>query len=225
MPQSAVPGAALHRFPVAALALLALLVAALSPLASAQADPRLAEDAEYSATRTMSLGGEVLMSGQLHHSHGKERWEATAMGMPMVLILRPDQQATFMLMPAMGQAMKTDLQPDVADALKGGESGADLVELVGSEAWNGETVEVYRVKENGARIWLTEDGIVVRGEFDDPQHGKGVMELSGLSRGAQDGGLFEVPSNYTVMELPQGMGGAMPGGMPGGMPGMGATGQ
>ena len=56
-------------------------------------------NAAYSAQRVMETGGAQIMTGQVYHDRGRERWEVSMSGMPRVTIMRPDLGKMIMYMP------------------------------------------------------------------------------------------------------------------------------
>jgi hypothetical protein len=161
-------------------------------------------EASYSATRVMASGG-MSLSGPLYHDHGKERWERAAKGMQQVMILRPDLQKAFMVMPQMNMAIEMGLAdaPSVPSPEKYAQ-GAPVA--VGQATIDGETTTEYRSEGQTARgpfvmrFWVTADGIVMKMQGESPE---GIFEsrLENLRRGPQDPALFELPPGVQAMPV------------------------
>jgi len=172
--------------------------------AGAQAADWPRPQASFSATRVMASGG-MQLSGPLYHDHGKERWERDAQGMQQVMIMRPDLQKAFMLMPQMNMAIEMALgdAPSVPspETYAQGEPVA-----VGQESIAGEATTRYRSEGQSARgpfvmhFWVTADGIVMRMQGESPD-GSLESRLEGLRRGPQDSALFELPPGVQAMPV------------------------
>ncbi|GAB4366372.1 MAG: hypothetical protein Kow00114_24280 [Kiloniellaceae bacterium] len=180
------------------------LIACAATAAFASAD-WLRPDAAYSATRTVKAGGYEI-SGPLHYDSGKERFEMTMDGAQQIMIRREDKDRLYMIMPQMGMGMEIPLGGP--QEMPSPNDYAELQpEAMGRETLNGEDVTKYRVEVNdgGQRypvfVWATDDGIPLRVEGESAE-GRFEMELSGLERGAQPAGLFEVPAGIQLMAMP-----------------------
>lgn len=158
--------------------------------------------ASYQGTRVMNSGG-MEMSGRLFHDRGKERWERSMEGMTQVMIMRPDLQKMFMLMPQMNMAMEMPLTHGGNAPTPGQYAGIDP-EVMGSEVVAGEQTTKYKVEGNQGSgpytvfFWMTEDGITMRTRVSSAE-GSFEIRLEGLERGAQSAGLFEVPAGTQIM--------------------------
>jgi hypothetical protein len=165
-------------------------------------------NAAYSAQRVMETGGGQIMSGQIYHDRGKERWEVSMGGMPRVTIMRPDLGKMIMYMPQMNMAMEFALDGDPQFGLPFGQptnlTGPEP-KAVGRADVAGESTTKYRTEvDNGTDApfvvfsWVTDDGIIMRIEGSGPE-GDFVMYLKELSRGPQDAALFEMPVGAQLM--------------------------
>jgi len=158
--------------------------------------------AAYQATRVMSAGG-IEMSGRLFHDHGKERWEVNMEGMTQVMIMRPDLEKMFMVMPDMNMAMEMPLASGgnmpTPDRYPGSEP-----EVVGEETIAGEQTTKYKVEGDEGTgpytvfFWMTDDGITMRTEGSSAE-GSFAMYLDGLQRGEQPADLFELPAGVQAI--------------------------
>lgn len=158
--------------------------------------------AAYQATRVMDAGG-MQMSGRLFHDRGKERWEVEMQGMTQVMILRPDLDKMFMLMPAMNMAMEMPFASG-ANIPSPERYAGNEPEVVGQEVIAGEETTKYKFEGDDGTgpytvfYWLTDDGITLRTEGSSAQ-GSFAMYLDGLDRGDQPADLFELPAGVQVM--------------------------
>ena len=144
--------------------------------------------AAYQATRVMDTGG-MQMSGRLFHDRGKERWEVEMQGMTQVMILRPDLDKMFMLMPEMNMAMEMPFAFG-ANIPSPERHAGNEPEVVGQEVIAGEETTKYKFEGD--------DGITLRTEGSSAQ-GSFAMHLDGLDRGDQPADLFELPAGVQVM--------------------------
>ena len=154
------------------------------------------------ATRVMDAEG-MQMSGRLFHDRGKERWEVEMQGMTQVMILRPDLDKMFMLMPAMNMAMEMPFASGANFPSPERYAGSEP-EVVGQEVIAGEETTKYKFEGDDGTgpytvfYWLTDDGITLRTEGTSAQ-GSFAMYLDGLDRGDQPADLFELPAGVQVM--------------------------
>lgn len=162
-------------------------------------------DASYSAQRVMESEGAPLLTGQINHDRGKERWESNMGGMQVVRIMRPDLGKLLMFMPALNMAMEMPLPDDVQFGPPPADSDGPKPEAVGTENMGGESTTVFRTEVNDpqdglfvVKSWVTDDGIVMRMEGTGSQ-GSFAMYLEGMNRGAQDAALFELPQGVPLM--------------------------
>lgn len=168
----------------------------------AAADPWPTPEAAYQATRVMDAGG-TQMSGRLFHDRGKERWEVTMQGMTHVMILRPDLDKMFMLMPDMNMAMEMPFAFG-ANMPAPERYAGNAPEVVGREVIAGEETTKYKFEGDDGTgpyrvfYWLTDDGITLRTEGSSAQGGF-AMHLDALDRGDQPAELFELPAGVQVM--------------------------
>ena len=168
----------------------------------ATAGPWPPTEAAYQGTRVINSGGAVF-SGRLFHDRGKERWEMSMEGMTQVMIMRPDIQKMFMVMPQMNMAMEMPLAAGNKIPTPDSYAGIEP-EIVGQEVIAGEQTTKYKVEGNeGAGpytvfFWMTADGITMRTEGSSSE-GSFAMHLEGLQRGDQSADLFEVPAGAQVM--------------------------
>lgn len=182
------------------LSALLLAVALMSGPAAAESWP--SPEAAYQATRVMDAGG-LQMSGRLYHDRGKERWEVEMQGMTQVMILRPDLEKMFMLMPAMNMAMEMPFAFG-ANIPTPERYAGNPPEVIGRETIDGEETTKYKFSGDDGTgpytvfYWLTDDGITLRTEGSSPE-GSFEMYLEGLDRGDQPADLFELPAGVQLM--------------------------
>ncbi len=178
----------------------ALLDALVSGPAAAGSWPT--PEAAYQATRVMNAEG-VQMSGRLFHDRGKERWEVNMQGMTQVMILRPDLEKMFLVMPEINMAMEMPFALGGSMPTPDSYAGSEP-EVVGEEMIAGEETTKYKVEGDEGTgpytvfFWMTGDGITMRTEGSSAE-GSFEMYLDGLERGQQPAALFELPAGVQVM--------------------------
>ncbi len=164
-------------------------------------------EASYSAQRVMESDGAELMTGQIYHDRGKERWESNMGGMAQVRIMRPDLGKLLMYMPQLNMAIEMPLGEDMQFGPPPADYDGPEPQVVGREQVSGEDTTVYRTEvddpQDGLFVvtsWVTDDGVVMRMEGKGTQ-GNFAMYLEGLSRGPQDAALFELPPDAQMMPM------------------------
>ncbi len=162
--------------------------------------------AAYSAQRVMETDGQRVVTGQIYHDRGKERWEVSMDGAPQIQIMRPDLGKLIMYMPQLNMGMELPLGGGPQFNLPADHSGP-RPKAVGREDVAGESTTKYRTEVDNDTdtpfivfSWVTDDGIVMRVEGAGPE-GEFVMYLTGLSRGPQDAALFELPAGAQLMPI------------------------
>lgn len=195
--------------------------------------------ADYSADQVMSVKGDegaLTMQGKLYHSGKKQRREMEFSGHKTVMIVRGDKNLAWTLMPQNQSYMEHALDDpsQKKDNAPPDWTAAQDVTLtkVGTETVGGHKATKYevKVKEMGGEtgegtVWLTtEHNIPIKMQGTsvsrDGERSQIDMELKNLKIGKQDASLFEIPSGYQKMVVPQ-----MPMGMPGMAGGKGKKGE
>ncbi|MDP2689825.1 MAG: DUF4412 domain-containing protein, partial [Deltaproteobacteria bacterium] len=151
---------------------------------------------------------------------GKERREYVEDGNTMVMILRHDKKVIWMLMPE----NKTYMEMKFPKEGRKDDIGSYTIDstTIGPETVNGVTAtksKVIMTSPNGDKMggfwWATKEGIIVKLDaLSVSSGGKERMKtyLENLKVGKQDASLFEIPSDYTKMDMMGGMGSMMLGG-------------
>jgi Domain of unknown function (DUF4412) len=166
----------------------------------------------YSADRTMTTEAGTF-TGKVHSSFGMERTEMNAAGMSSVMILRPDRDVAWMLMPA--QRMYQELDFAKAQRQSGAGPSADVsITEVGSDTIDGHATTKYRLMMKdgsaGGFMWFTADGIAIKMDLLSKEDGRATrltVTLSNLVVGELDAALFELPGDYSAMPGFKGLGG------------------
>lgn len=167
---------------------------------------------EYSADSYMETA-EGTMEGKVYSAPGKERRESVQQGEKMITIMRHDKKVMWMLKPEDKTYMEMKMS-------KGGRKD-DLssykmeTSTVGPETVNGVKTTKSKMIMTGPKGdklggfgWRTKEGIVVKMDaiaVDKKSKERIKSELKNLKVGKQDSSLFEIPSDYTKMDM--GMGG------------------
>lgn len=151
---------------------------------------------------------------KMFSDNGKMRLEMNAGGRNQMMIVRPDQNSMYMIMPEQKMYLVMPYRPqadkDPTAVLRDDKAKR---EYLGKETIKGQDCEKYRVttEKSSTLFWVTSDGKKpVRAVNEDS---KVTMDWDKFERGPQDASLFEPPADYQKMAMP-----AMPGmgGMPGG---------
>lgn len=166
----------------------------------------------YSADRTMVTEAGTF-TGKVHSSFGMERAEMTAGGMSSVIILRPDRDLAWMLMPT--QRMYQEMDFAKAQRQSGAGPTADVtITEAGTETIDGQPTTKYKLMMKdgsaGGFMWFTADGVAVKMDLlskEDGRASRTTVTLSNLVVGDQDAALFEVPADYSAMPGFKGLGG------------------
>lgn len=173
----------------------------------------------YSAERTMVTEAGTF-TGKVHSSFGLERAEMTAGGMSSVMILRPDRQLAWMLMPT--QRMYQEMDFAKAQRQSGAGPAADVtITEAGTDVVDGQATTKYKLVTKdgsaGGFMWFTADGIAIKTDLLSKEDGRAsrmTVTLSNLMVGEQDPALFEPPADYTAMPGFGGLGGLAQSGAP-----------
>jgi hypothetical protein len=166
----------------------------------------------YSADRTMVTEAGTF-TGKVHSSFGMERAEMTAGGMSSVMILRPDRNLAWMLMPT--QRMYQEMEFAKARRQSGAGPTADVtITEAGSDLVEGQATTKYKLlmKDGsaGGFMWFTADGVAIKMDLLSKEGGRTsrmTVTLSNLEVGDQDAALFELPGDYSAMPGFKGLGG------------------
>jgi len=173
---------------------------------------------EYSADAYMETSDGVI-EGPVNVAAGKERRQFTQDGMTMVMILRHDKKMMWTLMPDDKMYMETKFP---AEGRKDDISNYKIDStVIGPEIVNGLNTtksKVIMTAPNGDKMggfwWATKEGVIVKLDaISVSSGGKDRMKLNleNLKIGRQDASLFEIPDDYSKMDM-GGMGSMMFGG-------------
>jgi hypothetical protein len=172
--------------------------------AAAQSSPLPVPTVEYSAERVIESEAGTF-GGKVHSSLGKERTEMDVGGMKSVMILRPDLQLGWMLMPAQKMYQQVDLSKARQQAGAGPAEDVQI-SVVGEEEVEGHATTKYKLRMTdgsaGGFIWFTHEGIAVKMDLLTKARGRTermTIRLTNLQVGAQDPVQFELPGDYTKM--------------------------
>lgn len=193
--------------------LLAVLIAAFFSAATAINAVAQQPKVEYSADSYMETT-EGVMSGPVYVGPGKERREYVEAGEKMMMIIRHDKKVVWMLMPDDKMYMETKFSKD---GRKDDFSNYKIDQTtVGPDTVNGIRTTKSKVimtnlkteEKMGGFWWATNEGIIVKMDIiavDKNSKERIKSELKNLKIGRQAPSLFEIPADYTRMDM--GMGG------------------
>ena len=125
----------------------------------------------------------------------------------LVVIMRPDQQKTFLLMVDRKIAMEMSydakkLQDDMEELIK---DTAAKIEASGSETINGVVCDKFATTSGTgkkATLWIAQEQHTVQRWVNDD--GKMTVEFSNYRLGAPEASSFDVPADYQHMSMPAG---------------------
>ena len=178
---------------------------------------------EYCADSYMETA-EAVMEGPVYYAPGKERREYLTDGQKMVMITRQDKKTAWMLMPEEKTYMEMKLSSRQG---RRDDLSAYKIEqtIIGPDTVNGVKAvksKIVMVGPDGGKMggfmWTTRDGILVKMDAIAVEKGskeRFTINLKNLKIGKQDPELFEVPADYTGMDM-GGIGRALSGGDEGG---------
>jgi hypothetical protein len=160
---------------------------------------------------------------RIHHSAGLERRELNDGGEKSILILRPDKNLVWNLVPS--EKMYMEIAAGKDRSSKDDLSQYDIEQTpAGEETIDGLRTRKSKVimkerKPNGDKLggfwWTTREGIVVKMDLLSIEKGSKERiksELTNLQVGRQDPKLFEIPPGYQKMAGMGGLGKLMAGG-------------
>jgi hypothetical protein len=174
---------------------------------------------EYSADTSMETADDTMI-GTVYVAPGKERRESVNDGEKSVMIIRRDKKVTWMLQPedktymemklGQGGGRKDDISaykidhttigPDTLNGIKTTKSKLIMIGPKGDKL--------------GGFMWTTKEGIVVKMDaiaVDKNSKERFKTELKNLKVGKQEASMFEIPADYTKMDM-GGFGNMMMGG-------------
>ena len=166
--------------------------------------------ADFSADM-ISTVGKVTTQSKIYASGNKIRMDMKE----GIMIIRVDQQVSWMLMPSEKMYMENPIDTSrVPQTSKNFNSETERVSL-GAETVDGQQAEKFKItytdngKTESVYQWLVNQEIPVKVAAID---GSWSTEYKSLVVGAQPADLFEVPSDYSKMDMPSlgsmmGMGG------------------
>jgi len=168
----------------------------------------LAQAAEFSA-QVVSHMGPQKVKGKVYLKGEKLRQEFSMGGGKSINIARPDKQVTWVIMPA--QKFYVEMPLEETDEAKTMRMPKDKtkMKLVGTETVNGYETDKYEtvIKSNGKTmkfdLWVAKKlGVPIKMVSKD---GSYSMEYLNIKEGNVPDSVFEVPSGYRKMSMPQGM--------------------
>jgi len=163
---------------------------------------------EYSADSYME-SADGIMQGIVYSAPGKERREYLMDGEKSVMIVRHDKKVVWMLRPEEKTYMEMKLPKE---GRKGDLSNYKIENTtVGPETVNGVKTTKNKMIMTGPKgdklggfSWVTKDNIVVKLDaiaVDKKSKERFKIELKDLKVGKQNPAQFEIPSDYTKMDM------------------------
>jgi hypothetical protein len=173
---------------------------------------------DYSADMEMKAkegpgGKPVRVIGKVYASRDKERREMTVEGQESVMITRRDKMTVWVLIKDEKMYIESSLDEMDNDPERMMKEGKVKLTPVGSEKINGVSAKKYRVESKDEKghhfdghLWVTDKNIPVRIAGASEQTGPDEqfqIDYTNIVVKKQDPGLFEVPSGYKKMAMPQ----------------------
>lgn len=163
---------------------------------------------EYSADSYME-SAEGVMEGSVYVAPGKERREFVQEGERTIMIMRHDKKVVWMLMPEDKMYMEMKMPKE---GRKDDLSGYKMeTSTVGPETVNGVKTTKSKMIMTGPKGdklggfgWRTKEGIIVKLDaiaVDKKSKERFKIELTNLKVGKQKPAMFEIPSDYTRMDM------------------------
>jgi len=188
---------------------LAVLIAAFFSAATAMTAASQQLEVEYSADSYMETA-EGVMSGPIHVVPDKERREYVENDKKMVMIIRHDKKVVWMLMPDDKMYMETkspkegrkdDLSNYTIDPTTVGPDTVNGIQTTKSKII---MTNLKTGEKMGGFWWTTKEGIIVKTDViavDKNSKERIKSELKDLKIGRQELSLFEVPADFTKMDI------------------------
>ena len=177
----------------------------LSPLFAADDLPPFTMEKHYSADVIISTQERGDITSKTYVDGDKMRSDVSTQGMNMSLIVRKDKQKVYQLMVAQKMAMEMPYDPAKYKGNATASMGPEgKFELIGPDTVNGVACTKYKVTPDKSKevyfFWLdTAQKVPV--QMTDAG-GTFKVQWKNFKAGPQEAALFEVPSDYTVMPMP-----------------------
>lgn len=165
------------------------------------------DELSWQATRVVRVDGRSFET-RVHHAKLRERISAVIEGVELDLVVRYDRQLMWQMTPLFAMAGETDISAmDTPATIR-----VLARERLGEETVAGQRTTRYRLRyetRSGERregqYWQNAAGVHVRSRFAVPDPDGKLrqveLELRDLRVGAQAAELFEVPTDYRVIQV------------------------
>ncbi|MDY6854567.1 MAG: DUF4412 domain-containing protein [Thermodesulfobacteriota bacterium] len=163
---------------------------------------RFSSAQEFSADYTvhekkqnMSIKGKIFIKGE------KFRQETLIQGMKQIMIIRPDKNLMWMIMPEGKTYMEMSHVTDDKKIEPWTSEMESKAKYLGKETVSGLSCKKYQYTEQGKTYysWIFEKfPFPVKTEYSD-----GLIEYKNIKEGKVPNSLFEVPSGYKKMSMPK----------------------
>lgn len=166
---------------------------------------------EYSADYSVQEKEEnVSIDGKIFIKGNKLRQETQMKGMKQIMIIRPDKNVIWIIMPEGKTYMEMSHVADDKKMERWTSERESKAKYLGKETVSGLSCKKYQYIEQGETYysWISE-------KFPFPvktEYSQGLIEYKNIKEGNVPNSLFEVPPGYSKMSMPK-----MPQGMPQGM--------
>jgi len=184
-------------------AALALLACIAPGLAQGSEHPPLTPTREATVLyRAQARRDREATSVRVYVSGGKLRVEPASL--PGYLIVDRDAGRVLMVMRQPHVYFETSVQSEMvrdflpSERMHFTRKGPERVAGLSCTVW-----DVQAPEGRSGRVCVTADGIVLRGQGQDPQYGSGSVEALSVTYGPQSAGLFQPPAGYLRMDIPR----------------------
>jgi outer membrane lipoprotein-sorting protein len=168
---------------------------------------------QFSTDMVITSGSGPTMTQKVYSDSGKIRTEMSMQGMQMVMIVRPDLKKVYQVMVTQKMAMEMPYDPNKFSKQMTASGPQGKFEVVGPDTAEGVACTKYKVtsdKDNQV-MFLWVDAATKAPVKMTAKDNSFTMLWKNYKAGPQDASLFEVPTGYQVMAMPN-----MPGGPGGG---------
>ena len=174
--------------------------------------PAFAWTKQYSADVIVTTSKGETITSHMATDNGKMRNETEVHGMNATVIMRPDQNKTYMVMDAQKMVMTLPYNPGKMKRYNPLASPEDIkIELVGPDTVDGTAGTKYKMTNKDGKVffmWLdAAKQVPIKMVAED---GSVTIVWKNVVMGPQNPSLFEVPAGYAVIAMPQAGGMPMP---------------
>jgi hypothetical protein len=165
-------------------------------------------DKAFSADQVLTLKGGMTVASKVYEDGGKIREELDMNGMTMIAIGRSDEKKLYTIMPDQKLIMEGPMPAEMLKNLAVVAAGNDTkYELIGPDIVDGIPCVKEKVTALGnSKVYFAWFNPVTRAPVKlEAADGSLSVKMKKYQAGPQDASLFEPPTGYQVMPLPENM--------------------